>query len=216
MNADHRRQRRERLPVGRERIGEAAVGEERVRDQQLLPVAAAGLVLEGRQRILRHGVVGVEQRVPRRRERGREVRDLAELGRGLERPAGLRIGAGKQAPVFEVGRFRRADPPQWSNGFVRCAQREIAGAEEQLRRDQRRLQRRGALERRDRLGLASGHRQRHPEIHQQSRFVGERLQQLAIDPDRLLEPAVVHRLRRGPAASGGIAGLWPAMARGRR
>ena len=75
-----------------------------------LPLAAIGTVRERRQSILRDGVVGVKERVPRHRLCGRELGDLPQLGRGVERPAGFRIGAGEEAPGTRCWRVAPRSP----------------------------------------------------------------------------------------------------------
>jgi len=63
-----------------------------------------------------------------------------------------------------------------------------------MRGNQVGFQRDRALERAERLRFVPTHCERHPEIHQESRLVRKRLQQFAIHPRGLVEPAVAHRL----------------------
>ena len=60
---------------------------------------------------------------------------------------------------------------QRRNGLVGLPQREIAGAEKEVRGNQIRLQLDGSLERCERLGFVTAHRERHAEVHQQAGLV---------------------------------------------
>ena len=141
----------ERVAVGTKGIGEAAVGEQRIGEQQVLP----GALRRHRPRS------SPGPPAPRRCRRGTarttppaasaRAGDRPQLVCGLERTIGFSVGPREQAAVFDVGRVRRDDALERRHRLARLTERQIAGAEKQLRRNQRGLQLDGALERTDRL-----------------------------------------------------------------
>ena len=191
----------------REGVGQPAVGHQRVGEEQLPPGRVFRLIVERAHGVLGDGVVGVTERIPAARKSGRELGHPAKLGHGVGCPAGHGVGLRKHPVTLGVGRPRRHDFLQRLDGFLRLPERQMAGAEEHPRGHEAGVEREGALERRKRLALVPPHRERHAEIHQEPRLVRQRLQQIAIHPCRLVEPAILHGAGRRPAALGEIAGL---------
>ena len=192
MDADHRRKRIEAFPVEHEGIGQPAVGQQRIRQEEPSPGQVLGAIFERAQRVLGDRVVGVTERKPTSGELRSKLSHSAQLADGVHVPPDCRVRRRQHLPLLEIRRDCRHRALQGRDRLLRLAQREIARPEEQLRRDQRRLQRCGALERRNRVGFATAHRERHSKIHEQSRIVGERLQEFAIDPRGLFESALLH------------------------
>jgi hypothetical protein len=209
VNADHRRQPLLGVSVDREGVGQPAVGHQRVGEEQLPPRRVFRLILERAHGVLGDRVVRVTERIPAARKAGGELGHLAKLGHGIRGPAGHDVGLREHAVGLDVGGLRRHDFLQGLDGFLRFPEGQKAGAEEHTRRHEARVEREGTLERRQRLALVTSHRERHAEIHQEPRLVGERLQQIAIHPCSLVEPALLHGAGRGPAALGEIGGLGP-------
>ena len=195
------------VAVEGERIGQASIREKRVRDEQVPPRRAIGLLFECGQCVLGHRVVGLPKGIPAAGKPGSELGDLAKLRYCVSGSSGGRIGIRQHPVALDVCWLRGDDSFQRGDGFVGSSQRQIAGAKKQTGRKQVRFQREGAFEWCERLVFVAPHRERHPEVHQEPRFVGERLEQLPIHLCGLLEPPRLHCATGFVAARGEVVRL---------
>ena len=149
----------------------------------------------------------MEQRVPRRGQLRRDAGDRPQLLCGLERTIGFSVGPREQVTVFHVGRVRRDDALEQRHRLARLTESQIAGAEKELRRNQRGLELDGPLERTNRLLLVTTHRQRHAEVHQQASVARNRAHQVLIHPRGVVKGALLHGLRGSLAPPYEVIGL---------
>ena len=194
VDAHHGWQPFQHVAVEEERVSERAMRHDRVGNEQFPPGRILRLTGEGGHRLGCQRVVRLAELVPAARPLRSERRHLAQLLHGIHAPIGAAVSLGEHPAVLDVGRTGGNDTLQRSHCLRILSDREIRRAEERMCRDQIRIQLNGVLERRHSLIGMTSLRERRAERHENRRIIGDRLEQLAVNAGRLVEPARGHRL----------------------
>ena len=138
MDADHRRQLLENLPVDGKCVDHVAVGQQRVGAEQLPPGRVLGPSVERGDRLLFDGVVRVTEGIPGTRKLWRKLCHPAQLRNGISEPAGRAVFLGQDPARFDICRSSRDGPFESRNALSTV----IAGLRAHRRRDDEREKKR--------------------------------------------------------------------------